>query len=105
MRLIFVFIFLFLYCLSCKNQSAHDRAMDKLSPVIQKDTVGLLNLTPEKACFIVRGRLDLPAYSISLISQYMLPTGSLGHDSRFYFKPIHVPAPRKSLQITHPLKT
>ncbi len=85
MRSIFVFIFLSLYCLSCKNQRVHDPAMDKLSPLTQKDTAGL-NLTLEKPCFIVRGRLDLPAYSISLISQYMFPTGLLGHDSSFYFK-------------------
>src|SRR6266567_5958947 len=100
MRLIFVFIFLFLYCLSCKNQSAHDRAMDKLSPVIPKDTVGLLNLTPEKPCFIVRVCLNLPAYSI----QYMLPTGSLGHDSSFYFKANYVAITRKSGKITDSLK-
>jgi hypothetical protein len=104
MRLIFVFIFLSLYCLCCKNQSVHDREMDKLSPVIQKDTVGLLSVTPEKPCFIVRGRLDLPVYSICLISQYMLPTGSLGHDSSFYFKANYVVVTRKSGKITDSLK-
>src|ERR1700737_2152401 len=104
MRFIFVFIFLSFYCLSCKNQRAHDHAMDRLSPVVQKDIAGLLNLTHDKPCFIVRGRLDLPAYSISLIYQYMLPTGSLGHDSGFYFKANYVAITRKSDKITDSLK-
>jgi hypothetical protein len=104
MRSIFAFIALSLYCLSCRNQAAHDRAIDTLRSTMQKDTAGLSNAMPGKPCFIVRGHLDLPAYSVVIISQYLLPVGSSGYDSSNYLKANYMVVTRKSDKITDSLK-
>ncbi len=103
----FIFIFFSVYCLSCKNQRADDHsvhAVNRVSPVVRKDTAGLLNPGDVQPCFIVREHLDLPAYSISLVSHYMIPVGSPSHDSNFYFKANYVAVTRKSDKITDSLK-
>src|ERR1700744_4114740 len=86
MRLSVAFFFLSFYFLSCKNPGGHNKMGDTLNPVLKKDTIGDVGSKAKRPYYIERAHLDLPAYSISFVSLYLFPLGSLQHDSDFYFK-------------------
>ena len=106
MRLSFALFCLSFYFFSCKNKSIHDQVKDTLSLVLKKDTIRELNSKTDKAerSYYIEGEhLELPDYSISFVSQYLFPSGSLQHDSSFYFKGNLLTVNRKGSKITDSL--
>jgi hypothetical protein len=94
----------FLSYSACKNQDAHARSQDTLSSLSKNGTAGEMDDLPGKPYYIQRGQLELPAYSISLVSLYLFPSGSLQHDSSFYFKANFVTVNHKADKITDSLR-
>jgi hypothetical protein len=102
MNQILIFLLFCCWLISCKDRVVRQTAKDTAGTASPKDT-GSSDDSTLKPYYIESGRLELPDYSITLTTRYMVPKDSMKEDITFYLDTTFVTVTRKSSNVTDSL--